>query len=75
MQTCPSDCPRRCASPNCHNAETCSTWAEHEKEVAAERKARLDRNNSIDDVRAVRETRYKHQMHRKRMKDTKGGSR
>lgn len=26
---CPPDCPRRCAEPNCHNVETCETWAEH----------------------------------------------
>lgn len=29
MWICPRDCPNRCAEPNCHNAETCETWAKH----------------------------------------------
>lgn len=38
---CPPDCPRRCAEPNCHNAETCETWARYEaqkKDIRARRR-------------------------------------
>lgn len=36
---CPPDCPRRCAVPNCHNAETCEIWARYVEEQAARKAA------------------------------------
>ena len=38
---CPKDCPRRSISPNCHNVDTCETWAKYiaQKEAKAAAKA------------------------------------
>ena len=46
---CPKNCPNRCASPNCHNAETCETWAKHEAEAAQKRREREKTSGEIDD--------------------------
>ena len=51
---CPADCPNRCASPNCHNAATCETWAKHEAEVEQKRSEREKTGSEIDDFRAPR---------------------
>lgn len=37
---CPKDCPRRSISPNCHNPETCETWAKYLERKAAAKAAR-----------------------------------
>ena len=46
VTVCPPDCPRRCAEPNCHNVETCKTWAEH---MAKQEKIYEIRKNKIKD--------------------------
>ena len=51
---CPIDCPNRCAVPNCHNANTCETWAKHEAEAAQIREARVKQQKAVDDLKAVR---------------------
>lgn len=51
---CPKDCPNRCAMPNCHNVNTCETWAAHVAEVEAEREARCKQNALETDVRETR---------------------
>lgn len=40
---CPPDCPNRCAEPNCHNVETCETWAKHMKKQEQIYKQRADK--------------------------------
>lgn len=44
---CPPDCPRRCAEPNCHNVETCETWAEHikkQEQIYKQREEKIKNN-------------------------------
>ena len=41
---CPRDCPRRCADPNCHNAETCPEWAAHEARQKARKETAIARS-------------------------------
>ena len=60
---CPIDCPNRCASPNCHNVNTCETWAKHEAEIEAERERRHKRNRAIEDTRKAR-SRYRNSYDR-----------
>lgn len=50
---CPRDCPRRSAIPNCHNAETCETWARYLREQAAVKAARRKIKAAEDDVTSV----------------------
>ena len=51
---CPPDCPNRCAQPNCHNVETCPTWAEYVARSEALRTARQRVRAAEDDVATVR---------------------
>ena len=51
---CPKDCPNRRASPNCHNAATCETWAKHEAETEQIRAARARQQKAGDGIKAVR---------------------
>lgn len=51
VTVCLRDCPKRCADPNCHNAETCETWAAHEarqREIYAKRKKTFEENISTN---------------------------
>lgn len=50
---CPRDCPRRSAIPNCHNPETCETWARYLKEQAAIKAAKQKFKAAENDVTAV----------------------
>lgn len=66
---CPKDCPNRCAVPNCHNVNTCETWAKHEAEAAQKQQERKRLRDEIDDFRAARGThRKKSQRHYAREK-------
>ena len=47
------DCPRRCAVPNCHNPETCETWAQYLAETGAIKEARAKQRAAEKDVTAV----------------------
>lgn len=37
---CPKDCPRRSIQPNCHNVETCETWAKYITQQESAKKAK-----------------------------------
>lgn len=53
-EICPKDCPRRCASPNCHNEETCERWRKHMDAQRREREERKTRRKEIEDFRETR---------------------
>lgn len=51
---CPRDCPRRSAIPNCHNPETCETWARYLDEQAELKAAKQKFRAAEDDFSAVK---------------------
>lgn len=52
--SCPPNCPKRSAVPNCHNEETCEIWAKHMKRKREFEAMRNSAKSAEDDVTAVR---------------------
>ena len=69
---CPIDCPNRCASPNCHNANTCERWAKHEAEMEAEREKRKKAYQAGVDLQVARDKHrkksYRHYAREKKVR-------
>lgn len=51
--SCPPDCPRRCAVPNCHNVDTCEIWARYVAKQTALKEARQKARAAEHDVNEI----------------------
>lgn len=51
---CRPDCPRRRASPTCHDPAYCPAWGEYAAKTERERQERRDQSREIGDYQAVR---------------------
>lgn len=62
---CPRNCPRRSASPNCHDPETCAVWAAYMARMETIRAGKKRAEASVMTVGRLRAERRKEQYDRR----------